>query len=197
MRTTPQSIEPDDSANSGQSPRLRPWRFLDLFRQATSRMLIRAAIATAIAWVPLAVLSVLHGHVAFLSFLTDFAMQSRILIIVPVLILGESAVRARYALVAHHFETSLIADNEQSKFYLRWRSYENLIDSTAVRVLLLLLTYALAAWLSEFSAGGALSSRTGGKATAVSGFSHSPARGQCLSAIQFSSTSRLYGSGDN
>jgi hypothetical protein len=113
-------------------------------------MLIRAAIATAIAWVPLAVLSALHGHAALLSFLTDFAMQSRVLIIVPVLILADSAVRARYALVAHHFETTLIADNEQSKFYLRWRSYENLIDSTVVRVLLLLLTYALAAWLSEF-----------------------------------------------
>jgi hypothetical protein len=150
MRTTPQSIRPGDSGNSGQSPLLRPWRFLDLFRQATSRMLIRAAIATAIAWVPLAVLSALHGRAAFLSFLTDFAMQSRVLIIVPVLILVESSVRARYALVAHHFETTLIADNEQSKFYLRWRSYENLIDSTVVRVLLLLLTYALAAWLSEF-----------------------------------------------
>jgi hypothetical protein len=113
-------------------------------------MLIRAAIATAIGWVPLAVLSALHGHTAFLSFLTDFAMQSRMLIVVPVLILGESSVRTRYALVAHHFETSLIADDEKSKFDLRWRSYENLIDSIAVRVLLLLLTYALAAWLGEF-----------------------------------------------
>lgn len=113
-------------------------------------MLIRAAIATAIGWVPLAIFSALQGRAAFLSFLTDFATQSRFLIVIPVLILAASPVHARYALVAHHFETSLIADNEQSRFQLQWRSYENLKDSTTVRVLLLLLTYALAAWLSEF-----------------------------------------------
>ena len=113
-------------------------------------MLIRAAIAVAIAWVPPAVLSAFRGQEALLSFLTDFASQSRFLIIIPVLILGERPLHARYALVAHHFEMSLVADNEQSRFQLQWRSYETLKDSTAVRVILALLTIALAAWLSDY-----------------------------------------------
>jgi hypothetical protein len=113
-------------------------------------MLIRTAIAVAVAWVPLAVFSVFRGHGAFLSFLTDYASLSRFLIVIPVLMLGEWPIHARYAEVAHHFEISLIADNEQSRFQSQWRSYETLKDSTAVRVMLLLVTYALAAWLSEF-----------------------------------------------
>jgi hypothetical protein len=113
-------------------------------------MLIRAAIAVAVAWVPLAIFSAFRGQAAFLSFLTDYATLSRFLIVIPVLILGERPIHARYAKVAHHFEISLIADNELSRFQSQWRSYERLKDSTAVRVMLLLVTYALAAWLSEF-----------------------------------------------
>lgn len=96
------------------------------------------------------VFSAFHGHVAFLSFLADFATQSRFLIIVPVLILGNRPIHARYAKVAHHFEISLVADDERPRFQSQWRSYERLIRSTGVRVILLLLTCALAAWLSEF-----------------------------------------------
>jgi hypothetical protein len=146
---------PDASTNAAQPQGLRPWRVLDLFRYATSTMLIRATIAVAIAWVPPAILSAFRGHEALLSFLTDFATQSRFLIIVPVLILGERPLQARYALVSHHFEMSLVADNEQSRFQSQWRSYETLKDSTIVRVLLALVTMALAGWLSEYlQAGG-------------------------------------------
>jgi len=150
MRTSNNRSRTDDSTHPGESLRRHPWRLLDLFRDATSRMLIRAAIAVAVAWVPLAVFSALHGQGAFLSFLTDCASQSRFLIIIPVLILGERPLQARYALVAHHFEMSLVANNEQSRFQAQWRSYENLKDSTTVRVILALVTIALAAWLSEF-----------------------------------------------
>ena len=86
----------------------------------------------------------------FLSFLTDYATLSRFLIVIPVLILGEQPIHARYALVAHHFEKFLIADNEKSSFESKWRSHENLMGSTLVRVILLLLTFALAGWLSDF-----------------------------------------------
>ncbi len=128
-------------SNSAQSPPLHPWRLLDLFRDASSPMLIRVAIAVAVAWAPLAVFSAFRGQAAFLSFLTDYASLSRFLIVIPVLMLGERPIHARYAEVAHHFEISLIADNEQSRFQSQWRSYERLIDSTAVRVMLLLATY--------------------------------------------------------
>ena len=139
-----------DSANAAQLPRLHSWRLFDLFRDATSPMLIRAAIAVAIAWVPLAIFSAYHGDGALLSFLTDYASLSRFLIIIPVLILGEKPLHARYALVAHHFETTMVTDAEQSRYQSQWRSHEELKDSTAIKVILLLASYAVAAWLSEF-----------------------------------------------
>jgi hypothetical protein len=113
-------------------------------------MLIRAAIATAVAWVPLVIFSAFQGTPALLSFLTDYASLSRFLIIIPVLILGERPIHARYALVAHHFETSLVANDEQERFQAQWKSYEDLKDSYVVRVILLVVTIALAAWLSEY-----------------------------------------------
>src|SRR5277367_2200512 len=141
---------PYDSTNSAQPEGLHSWRLLDLFRDATAPMLTRAAIAVAVAWVPLAVLSAFRGHGSLLSFLADFASQSRFLIVVPVLILGERPIHARYAQVAHHFELSLVADNEKPGFHSQWRSYEKLKNSNATRLILLLMTFALSGWLSEF-----------------------------------------------
>ena len=144
----------DDTSYSSQPSNHQPWRVLDLFRNASSRMLIRTAIVVAVAWVPLAILSAFRGRDVFLSFLTDYATLSRFLIVIPVLILGEQPIHARYAIVAHHFEKDLIADNEQSSFQSKWRSHENLMGSTLVRVILLLLTFALAGWLSDIPKSG-------------------------------------------
>ena len=150
MQDNNRSCQDDLSDSAQSSAGLHPWRSLDLFRDASSPMLIRAAIAVAVAWVPLAVLSAFRGRAAFLSLLADFATVSRFFIIIPVLILAERPLQGRYAAVAHHFEMSLIAGNELSRFRSEWRSYEKLKDSGAVRVMLLLLTYGLAAWLSQF-----------------------------------------------
>src|ERR1700751_4557712 len=98
------NLRPADGSALGQAQRLHSWRLIDLFRDATSPMLVRATIATAIAWVPLAILSAFQGMPAFLSFLTDYTALSRFLIIIPLLILGERPLQARYSLVANHFE---------------------------------------------------------------------------------------------
>ena len=111
-------------------------------------MLIRAAIAAAIAWVPLAILSALRGPHIFLSFLTDYAALTRFLIIIPILILAEQPLHARYQLVAHHFETTMVADDEKARFNSQWKSHETLRDTIIVRVILVLGTLASAAWLS-------------------------------------------------
>jgi hypothetical protein len=129
---------------------LHSWRLLDLFRDATSPMLTRAAIATAVAWVPLAVFSAFEGMPAFLSLLTDYASLTRFLIIIPVLILADRPLKARYALVAHHFEMSVVPEAEKPRFQTYWRSYERVRDSVAARWMLLVVTYALAVWLADF-----------------------------------------------
>src|SRR3954469_7491880 len=94
----------DRSLLSARHFLIRRWRFIDLFRAASSRTLIRTSIAVAAAWVPPAALSAVRGGDSSLSFPTDYATQSRFLIILPVLILAESPLRQRLALVAHHFE---------------------------------------------------------------------------------------------
>src|SRR5580704_15648856 len=96
-----------DLTQSGQYSRIRPQAFLDLLRNASSQTRARTAVAVAVAWVPLAILSALRGGPSFLSFLTDYASQSRFLVIVPVLILAEPPLRARLEMVVHHFETFL------------------------------------------------------------------------------------------
>src|SRR5580704_2428447 len=55
----------DDSAGAAPHLCLHSWRFLDLFRNATSPMLIRAGVATAVAWVPLAIFSAFQGMPVF------------------------------------------------------------------------------------------------------------------------------------
>jgi hypothetical protein len=131
-------------------PHLHSWSFFDLIRNASNTMLIRAATAAAIAWVPPAILSAFRGTHVFLSFLTDYAALTRFLIIVPILVLGDQSLHARYALVAHHFETTMIADDEKARFNSQWRSHETLRDTIIVRVILILGSLALAAWLSEY-----------------------------------------------
>jgi hypothetical protein len=146
---------PDHATSSPHSLLQRPaWRLFDLFRNGTSTMLKRAAIAVAVAWVPLAILTATQGHAAFLSFLTDFATQSRFLLVISVLILGVPPLHSRYELVVHHFGTTLVADNQQARFQSNWRSHERLKDSVPIQVMLLLMTYAIALWLSHYLSGG-------------------------------------------
>ena len=84
-----------DSKRVNSSPLDNPWRFLDLQHGASEHLVILTALAVAVTWVPLAVLSALRGGTTFLSFLTDYASQSRFLIILPVLILGAPSLHKR------------------------------------------------------------------------------------------------------
>lgn len=138
------SIEPQLSAL------LRPNRFLDLYRTASSQTLTRTSIAVAVAWVPLALLSIFRGGHSFLSFLTDYAVQSRFLIIIPMLTLTEPLVRSRHELVVRHFETFLIPHDLRQKFRQDWKSCEKRQDSKLAWVVLALLTYATMTWLGQY-----------------------------------------------
>jgi hypothetical protein len=140
----------DDSLHSIRPHHLHSWGFLDLIRNASSTTLIRAATATAIAWLPPAILSAFRGTHVFLSFLTDYAVLTRFLIVIPILVLGDQPLHARYQLVAHHFEATMIRDDEKARFNSQWRSHETLRDTIIVRAILILASVALAAWFSEY-----------------------------------------------
>ena len=138
------------STQSDQSSHMRSQIFIDLLRTSSSQTIMRAAISVAVAWVPLAILSALRGGASARSFLTDYASQSRFLIIIPVLILSEPLLHERIDSVAHHFETFLVPHNQLSKFHEDRTSGENMRDSKLARILIVLLTFATAAWLGQY-----------------------------------------------
>jgi hypothetical protein len=144
------------ATQSDQSLQIRSHVLSDLFRTASSQTLTRAAVASALAWGPPVVFSLVRGRGPFLSFLTDYASLSRFLIVIPLLILAEPALRARLALTAHHFETFLIPSEQQARFRQNWESCERLRGSKLAQSVFLLLTYATTAWLGQYlSPGGA------------------------------------------
>ncbi|AIF47886.1 hypothetical protein [Dyella japonica] len=98
-------------------------RRLHLIRpEHRAQALRRVIIAIAVAWLPLALLSMLHalapGHGELLhAFLTDIAVHARYLLAVPILILSEYIILPRLDLTARHFLVSRIIDtSEQARF---------------------------------------------------------------------------------
>jgi hypothetical protein len=138
-----------NSKRVNSSPLDSPWRFLDLLHSASKHLVILTTIAVAVTWVPLAVLSALRGGTTFLSFLTDYASQSRFLFILPVLILGASSLHKREARVAYHLE-DFVQENQLPTFNAGWASFERLRNSTIANIAMVLLTYALAVWLAQY-----------------------------------------------
>jgi hypothetical protein len=65
-----------------------------------------ALLATGIAWIPLLLFSAASGPVAIRLFLFDFALQSRLLILIPLLILMEPVLLVRFAMIARHFSSA-------------------------------------------------------------------------------------------
>ncbi len=102
-----------------------PWRFLDFLHAASARVRTFTAVAVALAWVPPALLSALRGRTVFLSFLTDYATQTRFLIILPLLILAAPGLNKRLAKVADHLE-EFVPESQLSDFEANWTSFERL-----------------------------------------------------------------------
>jgi hypothetical protein len=67
-----------------------------------------------------------------------------------VLILAEPQLRDRLALVAHYFEADLVPRNQWPEFQANWNSCERLRDSAPAKAVIVLLTYATAAFLSQY-----------------------------------------------
>ena len=138
----------DSSGHASTLSLSKPWKFLDLVawcqptptypyrhrgcdQLGSPGVLIRPARGT-----------------AFLSFLTDYASQSRFLIIVPVMMLAAPDVHKRVARVEHHLE-QFVKQSQLPTFKAGWASFERVRNSTIVKVAILLLTYAFAIWMGR------------------------------------------------
>jgi len=82
--------------------------------------------------------------------LTDYATQSRFLIIIPVLILSEPDLHERRRQVAQHIEAFLVPHDQRPKFHADWTSADKLRDSWLVRVMFAVLAYITIGWLAQY-----------------------------------------------
>src|SRR5208282_94101 len=124
-------------AEESRGPSARfPRSLLELVQRANTQTKVRAAFFLAAAWLPAAVLSAINGLMSLRSFLTDFAVESRFLIVIPLLVLAEPPLRTRLEFVARHFsEERLILEGERGRFDTALDSSERLRDSMIARVL--------------------------------------------------------------
>lgn len=138
------------STQSDQFSYSRPQVFLGLFRNASSQTLAWTGVAVAVAWLPLAMLSALRGSGSFRSFLTDYATQSRFLIVIPVLILSTPSLHERRRQVAEHIEKFLVPRVRYPEFHADWTSSDKLRNSWLAHILIAVLAYATVIWLDQY-----------------------------------------------
>jgi hypothetical protein len=130
-----------------------PYRFeswLGLIRAGSPRVARRALLAVAICWLPLAILTLLHGD--FIrpdygnAFILDFGAHGRFLIAAPLLILAESLCAPRLAAIAGHFAAGgLVTQSDQPAYERAVDSTRRLLRSRAVEFVTFVLAYALVA----------------------------------------------------
>jgi len=132
-----------------------PYRFLSwlgLIRGGDPQVVRRALLAIAICWLPLALLTFLHGD--FLrpdygnAFVFDFGTHARFLIAVPLLILAESLCVPRLAAIVRHFAASgLVRAPDRPTYERAVESTRRLLRLKVVEILAFALAYALVAWM--------------------------------------------------
>jgi hypothetical protein len=128
-----------------------PYRFLTwlgLIRAGDPRVVRRAVLSIALGWLPLALLTLVHGD--FIrpdrgnAFILDFGAHARFLIACPLLILAESLCGPRMAAIARQFIASgLIGEADRTAYQRALDSSRRLLTSRAAEILAFVLAYAL------------------------------------------------------
>jgi len=104
-----------------------------------------AVVIMAAAWLPTAILSAIDGPPTFHAFLVDVAAQSRLLVVIPLLIVAEPWILQRWAAIARHFlSAELIASEDQASFQGAVAAFERRRRLAVTHVVLALLVYSMA-----------------------------------------------------
>jgi hypothetical protein len=100
----------------------------------------RIAIAVAIGWLPLVVLSAVFNPDGLLSLIRDYRVYSRMLIAVPVLLLGQAVMESRFrTLVAHFLNAGLVSGSEVQRMQAAIKTVLHLRDSVLPELVIFLL----------------------------------------------------------
>lgn len=110
----------------------------------------QAAISILICWVPLAVLSLVQGHIVGgikLSFLRDIETHVRFLVSLPALILAEIIVHQRARPIIKRFvERHLVIPEELPKFYASIDTAVAIHNSVITEIVILVIVFTGGVW---------------------------------------------------
>jgi hypothetical protein len=128
-----------------------PYRFqswLGLIRAGNPRVSRRAILAVAIGWLPLALLTLLHGD--FMrpdhqnAFILDFGAHARFLIAAPLLVLAESLCAPRLAAIARQFVNgNLVTEADRPAYERAVQSTRRALESSLAEWVVFAAAYAL------------------------------------------------------
>jgi hypothetical protein len=126
---------------AGPPFRLEQWLLL---RRGDKHLVVREAVfAAALAWLPLAVLTGIHGD--FASFMHDIGTHARYLIALPILILAEWKTIPTLGVVARHFVVSgLVREEDMPHFDAAVARTKRLLASKLADVVVILAAFYLA-----------------------------------------------------
>jgi hypothetical protein len=125
-------------------PPLRTHQLLGLARRGSVR---RAVTSALVSWVPIFVLTTLGSALGWGSglgsFAPDIAFHTRCLVVVPLLILGETPCSARLSSVVQRFKVNgLVPEEEYPRFDRAITSTLRLRDARLAEILVILLAFA-------------------------------------------------------
>ena len=106
----------------------------------------RLTLAIAVGWLPLILITALFNPGALVSLLNDYRVYSRILIAVPVLLIGQLLMESRFRLVVRHLaETDLLGTSDWTRMENVIRILKRLRDSPfpEATILVLLIVHTL------------------------------------------------------
>ncbi|TPL02544.1 hypothetical protein FJ938_19020 [Mesorhizobium sp. B2-4-14] len=141
-----ESVDRGDSYLFQSGPSVRLQRRLGLVRQGRPQVVRRSALVILIAWVPLALLTVLQdgavvGDTAR-SFADDIAVHARFLFAAPLLILAEIVSASQLGAIALHFrDAGFVPEHDHPRFAAALASTKALLDSSKVEIAVIALAY--------------------------------------------------------
>src|SRR5271155_1093906 len=143
--------EPPDFSLVLGGPLYQIFRRTHLTGPALELLRRRVVFFLLLCWVPLAVLSLLEGHLwggTKVSFLRDVETQVRFLLSLPVLILAEVVVHRRLRPVIKRFiERRIVSPEEIPKFYAMVDSAIRMRNSVIAEIVLLVIVFTGGIWI--------------------------------------------------
>jgi len=117
-------------------------------RGGEPRLIRRALLVVAVGWLPMVLLTALHGDLvrsdAADSFLFDFGVHTRFLLAAPLLILVEAICVPRLAAIAYQFvDAGLVTEADRQRYDSADASSQRLMSSRIVAIALIVFAYAL------------------------------------------------------